>query len=98
MLLLDVNAYPAAGGWFGQLRPDSRLIRSAVLGPVREQRYRLRSGLLVEVGLAPTTWADVPLDPGTHRVLADGHQILHDPNDTLACVQKALAVPPQPLT
>jgi predicted nucleotidyltransferase len=64
--------------WFGQLRPGTRLVRSKAWGPVRERRFRLASGLIVELGIAPASWADVPLDEGTRRVLSDGHRILYD--------------------
>ena len=90
VLTQDTNAHPFAGGWFQQLRPGSRLVRTAVFGPVHEQRYRLRCGLLVEIDLAPTSWAQVPLDAGTHRVLADGHRTLHDPHALLARAAAAL--------
>lgn len=71
-------------GWFERVRPGSRLVRTASWGPVREQRYRLRSGLLVEIDVAPVSWLRVPLDPGTRRVLADGHRTLHDPHGLVA--------------
>ncbi len=64
--------------WFERLRPGARLIRSKVWGPVRERRYRFASGLIVELGIAPSSWADVPLDEGTRRVLSGGHRILYD--------------------
>ena len=64
--------------WFEQLRPGARLIRSEVWGPVRERRFRLASGLIVELGIAPSSWADFPLDEGTRRVLSDGHRVLYD--------------------
>lgn len=79
-----LERYGPAGRWFQMLRPDARLVRTATWGPVSEQRYRLRSGLLVEVGLAAPNWASVPLDPGTARVLGDGHRILHDRHATVA--------------
>jgi predicted nucleotidyltransferase len=64
--------------WFTSLRPGARLIREKDWGPVRERRFRLRSGLIVELGIAPLDWAAVPVDPGTRRVLGDGHTILYD--------------------
>ncbi|WP_457963949.1 nucleotidyltransferase family protein [Arthrobacter sp. D1-29] len=64
--------------WFEQLHPGARLIRSEVWGPVRERRFRLASGLIVELGIAPSSWADTPLDEGTRRVLSDGHRVLYD--------------------
>ena len=32
----------------------------------------------MELGIAPSSWAEVPLDAGTERVLRDGHRILYD--------------------
>ncbi|NAZ77573.1 nucleotidyltransferase [Kineococcus sp. T13] len=90
ILTEDIDSCSLASGWFDRLRPGSMLVRAATWGPVREQRYRLRSGLLAEIGLAPTAWADVPLDAGTRRVLGDGHRILHDPHTVLARAAAAL--------
>ena len=70
----NAEGYLADDAWFRQLRPGSRLIRSATWGPVQERRYRLTSGLHVEFGFAPLSWARVPLDAGTRRVLGDGHR------------------------
>lgn len=90
ILLADPDSLPASDGWFQQLSHRARLVRVARWGPVREQRYRLSSGLLVEIDLAPISWADVPLDGGTRRVLGDGHRILHDPHGTLTQAAGAL--------
>ncbi len=93
ILTEDLDSCSLASGWFQRLRPGSRLVRAAAFGPVREQRYRLRCGLLAEIDLAPTSWAQVPLDAGTHRVLADGHRTLHDPHALLARAAAALKTP-----
>ena len=90
VLCSELDSYSLATGWFRRLRPDGRLLRLARWGPVQEQRWRLRSGLLAEIGLAAVSWADVPLDAGTRRVLSDGHRILHDPHGTLARAATAL--------
>jgi hypothetical protein len=90
LLCAEPDAYSAAAGWFSRVSPGSRLVRTATWGPVREQRWRLRSGLLAEVNLAPVSWADVPLDGGTRRVLGDGHRILRDPHGTLERAASAL--------
>jgi len=37
----------------------------------------------VEVGIAPTSWADIPVDPGTQQVVADGIIIILDPHGKL---------------
>ena len=62
----------------------SNLIREAEWGPLAERRFRLRSGLVVEVGVALPAWASAPLDAGTARVLRDGHRILFDPRGICA--------------
>ena len=94
VLLSDISAYPAISSQLHEIRDGSRLVRSATWGPVREQRYRLRSGLIVEFGVAPASWADVPLDPGTRRVLSDGHDILFDPKGLLTRAHDAVAPHP----
>ena len=42
--------------WFLQLRPGSQLIHAMAWGPLLERRYRMRSGLQVDVGLVPRVW------------------------------------------
>ena len=37
----------------------------------------------VEVGVAPTSWASVPVDEGTRRVVSDGIVIVYDRSDML---------------
>jgi hypothetical protein len=78
MILTDEPDRLADAGWFQELRPSARLIRSMEWGPFRERRMRLRSGLHVELNFAPLSWAAVPLDVGTRRVLGDGHRIIYD--------------------
>ena len=53
VVLTDTPESLEGAAWFGQLQPGARLIRSAAWGPVRERRFRLASGLIVEVGIAP---------------------------------------------
>jgi predicted nucleotidyltransferase len=76
--------------WFPGLRPGARLVQERVWGPVLERRWRLPSGLVVELGLAAPGWAAVPLDDGTARVLRDGCRVLHDPVGLLAGAVAAL--------
>ena len=77
--------------WFRRLRANSHLVRSATWGPLLERRHRMASGLLVELGLVAPTWAELPLDPGTRRVLGDGHRIVHDPHSLLARAREWLS-------
>ncbi len=54
-------------------------------GTVTERRFALPSGLEVELGVAPPSWAaNDPVDEGTWRVVADGVSVLYDPNGVLA--------------
>ena len=48
------------------------------------RRALTSSGLHVELGVAPPSWASTErLDPGTRRVVSDGMSILYDPDDLL---------------
>ena len=49
-------------------------------GAVRSLRVWYADGTEVEFGFAAPSWLDLPLDPGTRRVLDDGYRILHDPD------------------
>jgi predicted nucleotidyltransferase len=78
VILADAPDAVAEAGWFRRLQPGSKLVRSARWGPVQELRFRLKSGLIVELGITSSSWADLPLDAGSARVLSDGHRILFD--------------------
>jgi predicted nucleotidyltransferase len=67
------------------------VVRRQQWGPyLTEVRLARPSGLEVEVGITALAWASTdPLDAGTRGVVADGMRILHDPQDTLAKLQKA---------
>ncbi len=70
---------------FGPVRTASR----ERWGRMRAWRVFYDTGLEVEFGLNPLDWADVPLDPGTRRVISDGMQIRYDPRGTLQRAQEA---------
>jgi predicted nucleotidyltransferase len=54
-------------------------------GPVTERRFVLPSGLEVELGVTPPSWAATdPVDEGTRRVVTDGISVLYDPKGILA--------------
>jgi hypothetical protein len=55
---LDTELRPAgrASQLVLQLRPGSQLIHAMAWGPLLERRYRMRSGLQVDVGLVPRVW------------------------------------------
>lgn len=61
------------------------LVRTQAWGPITERRYATASGVEVEIGIGSPEWAETdPVDPGTHRVVADGARSLHDPAGVLA--------------
>lgn len=78
VVLTDNERYAEAGVWTGLL--GGEVVRLADWGPLREVRVRRPSGLEVEMGVVPISWADTgPVDSGTRRVVSDGHRIVHDP-------------------
>jgi predicted nucleotidyltransferase len=65
-------------GWH-QRFGDVELVRSEEFGVLVERRLRLPSGLEIEVGIAPTSWAATdPVDTGTQCVVRDGFTILFE--------------------
>lgn len=60
-------------------------------GLVTTLRVFYAAGLEVEYNFAPVVWAAVPVDAGTHWVVADGMHILYDPHELLHQLQQAVA-------
>jgi predicted nucleotidyltransferase len=84
--------YAEAHVWTGLL--GGEVVRLQEWGPLKEIRLRRPSGLEVEVGIAPPSWADTnPVDPGTRRVIDDGHRIEYDPVGLLAVLSDACRGP-----
>jgi hypothetical protein len=90
VVLTDAARHREVAAWAGLL--EGEMVRRQWWGPLLEIRVRRGSGLLVEVGVAPVSWASVdPVDAGTRRVIADGHRIVHDPDGALATLATACA-------
>jgi predicted nucleotidyltransferase len=71
--------------------PSAGIIRTEEWGPLTERRVRLPSGLDVEFGFAPPSWAaTAPVDPGTARVVRHGCLPLLDPAGLLARLMAAV--------
>ena len=66
-------------------------VRTRMWGPLLERRFRLPTGLEVELGLAPERWAAVPVDAGTARVVAGGFVVLDDPAGLLGRLVEEVA-------
>ena len=57
----------------------AEIVRRQDWGPLSERRVRLSSGLEVEFGFGPPSWAATdPVDPGTASVVRDGCEPLED--------------------
>jgi Predicted nucleotidyltransferases len=61
-------------GRFGEI--ESQQVED--YGRLRSLRVQYRGGLEVEYGFAGESWAALPLDEGTRRVVADGLRILFE--------------------
>ena len=88
VILCDSADAMLGGDWpqaFGEI--ESRSIED--YGALRSLRIQYRDGVEVEYGIAGRSWARLPLDPGTKRVLADGVRILHDPQQILHAATRA---------
>ncbi|MGH9900283.1 MAG: nucleotidyltransferase domain-containing protein [Pyrinomonadaceae bacterium] len=80
----------------GYLRDRSWLSRFGEAAPCREEdwgrvtslRAFYEGGPEVEYGFSTPDLADVPVDPGTSRVVSDGMKILYDPRGLLATLQR----------
>lgn len=53
-------------------------------GRLTSLRVWYRDGLEIEYGLTDERWGDVPLDPGSQRVIADGMKVLFERGDILS--------------
>jgi uncharacterized protein len=83
LLTEGAAAFIDSDGWARELGAES-IIRTQRWGVLTERRLALKSGLVVDVGLAAPSWASTsPLDPGTVRVVAGGLVPLHDPRRLL---------------
>jgi predicted nucleotidyltransferase len=56
-------------------------ILSREWGPLTEMRFQRPTGLEIEFGFAPPSWASTnPIDEGTLNVVLDGFSAIHDPH------------------
>jgi predicted nucleotidyltransferase len=80
-----VIGYVASADWVADAVGErAAMVRTADWGVLTERRVRLSSGLEVEFGFAPCSWAAVdPVDPGTAAVVRDGCVPLFDPDGLL---------------
>jgi uncharacterized protein len=91
VVLADDPARLCGGEWAPAVLPGAVDVARRVWGPLLERRFRLPGGLEVEFGLAPVSWAAVPVDEGTAHVVADGLRVLLDPDGLLTRLVEAVA-------
>jgi uncharacterized protein len=60
-------------------------------GTVTSVRVFYADGQEVEFGLAPKSWADIPVDAGTRSVVSDGMIILKDTDNILGKLKSAVS-------
>ena len=87
VLTHHVGRYVDDQTWVGENFDGAEILRTQAWGRLTELRLRLRSGLEVELGFAPLSWAATdPLDPDTAGVIRDGCHPLADPDGLFAAV------------
>jgi uncharacterized protein len=87
ILVGDVAKYVRNQSWvmlFGEVAE----CREEDWGKVTSLRTFYKDGLEVEYGLTTPDWAEMPMDAGSIRVVADGMKILNDPLGILSVVQR----------
>ena len=92
-LVEDVEHFLRDMRWTQSLGDPTRMETEA-WGIVRSVRIWYRDGLEVEFSVAWKSWAGLPLDPGSARVLRDGIVALLDPHGILRAAEQSLEVVP----
>jgi uncharacterized protein len=77
LLIEDRSWYPRFG--------DVELVGGGWFGVLAARRLRRSSGLEIDVGIVPLSWAATdPVDPGTAHIVGDGLSVLSDVDGRLA--------------
>ncbi len=85
----DPNKYISNQSWmsvFGKIR----IVRYEQWGPVQTLRAFPASGWEIEFNFMTIAWANIPVDPGTHRVVSEGFDILYDPSGQLIKLKEVI--------
>lgn len=85
VLCTDPGRFERTTNWVSEaLAEDAPVIRTRHWGELLERRVLTQTGLEVEFGFAPPSWAATkPVDAGTARVVGDGFRVLYDPGGIL---------------
>lgn len=79
--------------WLSQFGEVKRFQRET-WGAVETIRATYTNGLEVEYNFADPSWADIPVDPGTRRVVKEGFRIFFDPQRKLEALTKEVSDAP----
>jgi predicted nucleotidyltransferase len=92
ILTTEKTAYTLNEDWVSvAVSQPAELIRTQEWGPLTERRIRVASGLEIEFGFAPPSWAEIdPVDPGTAGVVSDGCVPILDRGELLLGLIQAL--------
>ena len=71
---------------FGEIERSS----NETWGDVKTIRATYKTGLEIEYNFSTPSWAAVPIDAGTRRVLNDGMKILYDPTGILDALRNVV--------
>ena len=83
LLTTEKHLYLEDESWVGELG-GLRIVKTKQWGPLTERRFVLPSGLEVEMGVAPPSWASTDIvDLGTRKGVDDGISIVYDPAGVL---------------
>jgi predicted nucleotidyltransferase len=90
ILTSERDAYFRNVDWLSQFG-EVESFKKETWGVVETIRATYTTGLEVEYNFADPTWADVPVDPGTRRVVKEGFRILFDPQRKLQDLTKEVS-------
>lgn len=90
LLTAQPGLYLDSDNWLTELGSPP-IVRRSRFGRITERRVRMPTGLEVEFGIGPVSWANTaPIDDGTRQVASDGLLSLHDPDSLLADLMAAI--------
>lgn len=92
VLTLSKDRFVIGNKWVVEaVSQEAKIVRTQEWGPLTERRVRLPSGMDVEFGFAPPSWASTdPVDPGTAQVVLDGCIPFVDPGGLFASLIEAV--------
>jgi len=89
ILVTDRRRYVENKEWLSIFGEIERW-RNETWGVVETVRAFYRTGLEIEYNFAASSWADIPVDAGTKRVVNDGIKVLFDPKGKFDALKKVL--------